>query len=331
MPINRKFKIFLNYFLGPLLFIWLTWSIYKRIISQHHLGESWQEIKQSITAGGLWLFAATVLLMLVNWGIESRKWQLLIQQLEPISLTKAYKSVLTGVTVAVNTPNRIGEYGGRILYLKPENRLKAISLNLVSSFSQLIITMLMGVGGLFYLGSHFTELHNVPANLSLFWIHILLYGVTGCLLFALLIYFRLSRLIRLVEGARLLKKVRPYIQVLDHYEWRTLFHILILSFFRFLVFVTQYLLLFKVLHVEVGWLQGFWVVNVLMLVLAIIPTITLTEFVVRGETALTLVGMFSNNTIGIGATTLGIWFINLIIPALIGSLLILSIKIFKDK
>ena len=30
----------------------------------------------------------------------------------------AYKSVLSGVTLSLNTPNRIGEYGGRILYVK---------------------------------------------------------------------------------------------------------------------------------------------------------------------------------------------------------------------
>jgi hypothetical protein len=48
--------------------------------------------------------------------------------------------------------------------------------------------------------------------------------------------------------------------------------------------------------------------------------------------SLQLLGMFSSNQLGISLTAVSIWFINLIIPAVAGSLLILSIrKIFKNK
>jgi hypothetical protein len=39
----------------------------------------------------------------------------------------------------------------------------------------------------------------------------------------------------------------------------------------------------------------------------------------------------SNNLIGIQAASLGIWIINLVVPAVVGSLLILRIKIIKEK
>jgi hypothetical protein len=41
--------------------------------------------------------------------------------------------------------------------------------------------------------------------------------------------------------------------------------------------------------------------------------------------------LYSANVIGIIGTTFGIWFINLFIPALAGSILILGIKILKEK
>ncbi|MEJ0103260.1 MAG: hypothetical protein WDO19_12180 [Bacteroidota bacterium] len=41
--------------------------------------------------------------------------------------------------------------------------------------------------------------------------------------------------------------------------------------------------------------------------------------------------MLTTNELGIGLTTVSVWFINLIIPALIGSLLILGIKIFRNR
>jgi len=41
--------------------------------------------------------------------------------------------------------------------------------------------------------------------------------------------------------------------------------------------------------------------------------------------------LFSSNIVGIVATSLAIWIINLVIPALIGSLLILNIRLFNYK
>ena len=63
--------------------------------------------------------------------------------------------------------------------------------------------------------------------------------------------------------------------------------------------------------------------------MAIVPTVALAELGVRGQVSIALFGLFSTNTIGIIAAVSGIWLINLIIPALAGSLLILGIKIFR--
>src|SRR3546814_9635332 len=64
--------------------------------------------------------------MLMNWFTESLKWQYLCLQFQPISLIKAIESVLCGLAWAVFTPNRIGEYGGRVLFLMPRKRIFGI-------------------------------------------------------------------------------------------------------------------------------------------------------------------------------------------------------------
>jgi hypothetical protein len=83
--------------------------------------------------------------------------------------------------------------------------------------------------------------------------------------------------------------------------------------------------------VDVSWWEGLWAVSVTFLILAVIPTIALfTDLSLRGQVSLKLIGLFSGNNLGIGFTSVTIWFVNLIIPALAGSLLILGIKrIFK--
>ncbi len=69
----------------------------------------------------------------------------------------------------------------------------------------------------------------------------------------------------------------------------------------------------------------------MFLALAVIPSITLVELGVRGEISLQLIGIFAANNLGILLTSISIWFMNLIMPALAGSVLMLSIKVFKRK
>jgi len=60
------------------------------------------------------------------------------------------------------------------------------------------------------------------------------------------------------------------------------------------------------------------------------PTIGFTELPVRATASVELFKLYSSNIVGIQAAALGIWIINLVIPAIIGSLLIFGIKITKD-
>ena len=69
--------------------------------------------------------------------------------------------------------------------------------------------------------------------------------------------------------------------------------------------------------------------SVVFLALAVIPSIALLEVGLRGEVSLRLMGLFSMNSLGIGLTSVTIWFINLIIPAIIGTLFLLNIKLLS--
>lgn len=252
---------------------------------------------------------------------------------EESSTTKfftAFKAVLSGVTFSLNTPNRIGEYGGRILYVEDGKRIKAISLCIAGSMSQLVMTLFMGSIGLFYLIMNTDSAQSVM-GLSVFWLKTLLNGVlltTGLLV---LLFFRLSWLIRMIEKIPAVGKAVQYISVLDDFTPKILLRLLALSAIRFIVFVIQYILLLKVMNVELSWLQGASTVSVLFLVLAIIPSFALADLGIRGKFSTELFSLYSANTLGIVGATFGIWFINLFVPALIGSLLILGIKIFKER
>ena len=107
--------------------------------------------------------------------------------------------------------------------------------------------------------------------------------------------------------------------------------ILLLSALRFVIYTAQYLLLFQLFGVTLNWLTGAALVSLMMLLLALVPTIALAELGFRGQISLRLFSLVSANYAGIMATAAGIWVINLIIPALAGSLLVLGIRIFTKK
>ena len=325
---NKSIKILINYFLGPVLLIILCYSLYRQLTQQTDLEQRWQQIKNSWQSRK---FLAVIFLMLVNWGIEAKKWQLLVSHVQQFSFIKAFKSVLAGCSITMLTPNRIGEYGGRILFLNEENRIKAISLNIASSISQLLVTMVMGCGGLIFLRFFSHNNSNALTVLPDFWGNVLIYfSISGTVLL-FLFYIRLAWLVRLIEKVPAFTRVIKHITVLDEFSASQLLTILSLSLLRYLVFVLQYVLLLQVLQVNIEVGLSFWLISVFYLVMAVAPTIGFLELPVRAKASMELMKLYSTNTLGIETAALAIWLINLVIPALIGSLLILGIKIVKEK
>jgi Lysylphosphatidylglycerol synthase TM region len=325
--LNRKIKILLNYFLGPVLFVVLSYSLYHQIINQANVYSRWQQILGCYKS---WPCITVLFLMLVNWGIETKKWQLLITHLQPINFLTAFKSVLSGCSVTMLTPNRIGEYGGRILYIQPQNRIKAISLTIVGSISQLLVTMAMGCIGLIFLRIISQSGSNVLPFLPHFWGNVLIYLSVSVTVLIFLFYWRISWLVKMLEKVPAFNKFTKHISVLDEFTNKQLMHILFLSFVRYLVFVLQYVLLLQALQVHIPFITCYWLIAVFYLVMAVAPTIGFIELPLRIGALCTILQYFSNNELAISSAALGIWLINLVLPAVIGSLLILSIKIVKD-
>ncbi len=329
--LNRKFKIFINYFLGPVLFVWISISLYNQVKQQPDLSLAWQQIKLAFTGANSWKLWLSVLLMPVNWGLETWKWYILVNKFQPLSFQKAFESVLSGLSLAVNTPNRIGEYGGRVVYLQPDFRLKGVALTLVTSVGQLLITLVCGFFALLILKP---QLHNVQLGgshlsgilLEVFtWSVLFFIGLTG------LFFFRMQMLAKMLQWIPRLKEKLSFANVLDGLSNRTYLAILFYSFLRFVVFALQYVLIWQALQVDIPWWQGFWSVALIFLIMAIVPGFAIADVGIRGAVALSIVSVFSVNSIAILAGTAGIWLLNLVLPALIGSLLLLTIKIFKER
>jgi hypothetical protein len=216
------------------------------------------------------------------------------------------------------------------LYVPEGNRAKTISLTIVGSIAQFLITIFFGGLGLLFvewwLRNKVSEGHPF-LHLSLTFLFV---GAMLTVTVLLIFYFRLHWLVRWIDRWDRQGKIINYVKVIKEVPKTALSRILLLSFIRYLVFIIQYGLLFSLFGVVLNFLQLFAGIAVMFLIMAVVPTFSfLTDLGVRWEASIQIMELFSGNTLGIFTASFGIWIINLILPAVIGSLLILRIKIFR--
>lgn len=269
--------------------------------------------------------------MVINWGLEAMKWKYLMKGIQEVKFGTALKAVFTGQAFAFNTINNVGEYLGRVLFLNEGNRLRAISVTIVGSISQLLITLIFGFIGLIYL--QYFLLIDIQNSIGItnflmqgfIWILLLIIVAIG------IFYFAVDRFAAFIDKLPFIARFSYFIQKIEEIHPKQLTRILLLSSTRYIVFVVQYLLLLYIFNVKATIFQLGGLICVKFLVLSIIPSIALAELGLRGEIGIQLFGLVSNNTIGILFATTGIWIINKVLPALLGGIFILGVRIFKNK
>ena len=84
-----------------------------------------------------------------------------------------------------------------------------------------------------------------------------------------------------------------------------------------------------IFDVQILYADAIILIMSMLFVISVIPTIAITEIGIRGSIALFLFGLVSVNAIGILSATFVMWVINLLLPALIGTIFIFSLKFFR--
>lgn len=297
-------------------------ALYKQLIGNTNVQSALLLMQQSISAKGFLTLGLVFVLMFFNWSLEAYKWQLLVSKLLHIRFFRAFKAVWTGVTLGLFTPNRIGEYGGRILYLPLRHRISGIVVSLIGSFSQIVVTACIGISALifFLLSAHVFETY-------ITWIII---GISVLLaLLLVLAYLNLHIFIDLFNRNRFFRRVLPYLAVLNAYHLRDYGKFIIISLFRYMVFSAQYLALLGLFGVQIDFGNSVLAVSLIFLAQTIIPSFAVAELFTRGNIALYFFGFYTDNVIGVFAASTSLWLLNLILPAVLGYVFIMRKNILK--
>ena len=140
----------------------------------------------------LLIFSVVILLMFLNWSIETIKWKILIDKIQAFSFFNAFKAIFAGITIGIFTPNRVGEIGGRVLFLDKGKRTFGVLATGIGSFAQFITTISTGIFGfilfllLFPDNNTINSIFNkIPAIGLLLMLLILIWIITGTFRFML--------------------------------------------------------------------------------------------------------------------------------------------------
>ncbi len=312
---NKSTKIWLNYSVGGVISLCLLYTIYGQVRHQ------WAGIGANVwaqTGSNAWLYVC-IALMFANTSLESLRWYLLTSSVESITWVRAFCSYLAGVAFSIITPNRIGEFPGRILYLGRSHTFRYINVSILAVMAQLSAVYLFGLAGLIYYNIMFPA---VVAKVAL----------AACVLMnagLAVVYWKFEAWLPGLEKISWLRRFAIYGRLLNRVTTAQQMKILGISMLRFAVFSAQYLFLLRWMNVDIPPAEGFCMSALFFWMMAVIPSVALTELGVRGSVSLYIFHHFSANTTGIIAATAGIWMLNLIIPSIAGSILILRMRLLR--
>lgn len=299
------------------------WFIYSKLMSSDNL-EQFLTIIHTKPKAEMWFVLGSVfVIMLVNWLIEAVKWKRLISSVERISLWLAVESVFCGLTWAVFTPNRLGEYGGRVFFLSPKRRVVGVVAMAVGQIAQLVIVCVLGA-----ISTCIFIYKFVPLDIRLF---AAICGATTLFcLFFLVFYFNIKWLNRILLSIKFTRKYGKFYAILARYQTRELATLILFSLVRYTISSLQYLIMFLWLIPGVNFFEVLVIVSVQFLVQTTLPSLGLIDIGVRSVTAVTLFKYITSQSTAIVACTASIWLINIIIPAILGAYFVFKLNFFGN-
>lgn len=323
---RKAWGTYLNWSIKALVCLLFVWALYVQVFQREDLPALWSTFISAFQFPDLLWLLLVILLVPVNWGIEAYKWNVLIRGFVQLPIGRVFQAILAGVTISMATPNRIGEYGGRILLVPAEHNWQAIVATLVGSYCQLLVLLCMGFLGLGVFSTQFLA-QPLPS-----WRWVVASGILTVVLLVLVlmnIQWMGRMAARYVQQPRIRRLIQP-LGVLRNYSSQILLQALGLAFLRYCIYLLQYAMLLFFFDLEVPLLGALSGIATIFLLQTSVPLPPLIGLLARGQVALFIWGQFSPESLQILATTFSLFIINLAIPALLGAVFIVQTNVMKS-
>ncbi|WBO85486.1 lysylphosphatidylglycerol synthase transmembrane domain-containing protein [Hymenobacter yonginensis] len=312
---------------GKLLITALTLGLlYHSVFADGATAAAWRGLlAATFTGAGRGPVLLALALVPVNWGVEAWKWWRLARHLELVSFRRSFRAVLVGLTLGFVTPNRVGDYAGRIIELK-SRRLDALGAVFLGRYAQLVVTVLAGTAGLLYFLLRF-YLRGYPASQ--------LGAVVAAVLLnaaVLLPLYRSRLLLAVLMAVRPLQRFRRFLAVMPTYRAPAIHAVLALSGLRYAVFCAQFGLLLKAYGTQAALGPGAAAVAGTFLLKSLVPSLNaLADVGVRELSATHLFGLLGEPALPVLSASLSLWILNIALPSATGLLFVLRLKVLRKR
>jgi uncharacterized membrane protein YbhN (UPF0104 family) len=265
-----------------------------------------------------------LLLVPVNWALESLKWQQLAKRVVDISFRDAFRGTLTGLAFGVAAPAQLGDTIGRVASLKSDRRLEAIGAAIVSNGIQFYISVLAGAVGWLHLQDNI----GLPVQSKQ-----IIHGLLVFVIFSgiAVVWFR-RPLMDWHPQKPVFQKAHAYLRIIGNYSALDLGLSTFYGLLRYVVFLSQFVLALSLFDFPVPALELASAVSLIFLAKTLIPAINvLGDLGLREFTALLVFKQYNLPAEEIIAATFLVWILNVLGPILIGIFLIWKYKWSKMK
>ncbi len=316
MTNRMKFKFYIHKLIPLLISAGVIYYFYQEV----ELQSIWQ-IKEvllgEVEGARPFLIWIAILLSMLSVFIESQKWKILMSTISSISYLDAFRMTMRGLSSSLLMPSRSGDFIGKIYLLPARLRGRAFGLSAVSNLMQLANTAIWGSVAMIWFLAKTEIADQIRLNTSIL-------GAMAILIPALLmIFFLLRHRLRSSRAFRAILKMYVHLKTLPKTVWARTF---IWSMFRYLIFITQYYLIFQAIGMDIAWYQVFIAQSAVYLLLSSIPHTMLIDIALRGPLSLIFYKIFGLPAAAILMTAYCLYFLNILLPALIGLPFLKSVR-----
>ncbi len=269
-------------------------------------------------------FSVGVLFAILNIFSQYIRWRYILKiQNNSVSKLDSIKSLFAGYSAGIITPVRVGEYFGRKIPLKEFTITEVITMTVVDKFSLLLNVIFWGgLTSIFFLSFYYKVSYLIVT--SLFVLFSFFFYLIFMLLFSKKFYLYVHDRLKKIKVK--FKIIRTIVQQIGRLEETSFLKLTSLALLNYTILIIQFAVLVLTFEPN-GAYMNFILCSVLMFFAkTLVPAVTFGEVGIRESASVYFLGIYGVDEAAAFNAALMLFFLNLLLPSLIGLYFIIKSK-----
>ena len=260
------------------------------------------------------------------WWAESFRWLILVRRIvkpQAATLRRSFKAMISGQTLGMFIPYRIGKIGGRIIVYETPKKLELLVVNYFDSEAIKLPSDILGLLGAIYIVAQYSEMSRI-------WIALTTVLFMALIILRLHLFFNIKIALNWLSRFKIRKGILRKARFLTQYTNSELMTVLLVTGCRVLLNFCQYYLLLRFFHIDVPIIEAFVLIAGIYFFISNFPVPAIAGLFARIQLALYIWGHYTDNIISISSIPLILWILNALLSALVGAYYLMNTNIVRN-